>query len=176
MNTMNKPQTHRKPYSVRRVTLSAMIAAIYIVLTMVAAGFDLASGAIQVRFSEALTTLPYFFPEAIPGLTIGCFLSNLLTGGLLPDMIFGTFATFLGAVGTYHMRRFGVKLLASVPPVLANALIIPFVLSYAYHIPGSIPFFMLTVGVGEIISCGIGGQILLRVLQPLRNALEKNDL
>ena len=160
--------------TVHRITNAALTAAVYIVLTVVAAGFNLASGAIQVRFSEALTILPFLFPEAIPGLTIGCFLANFLTGCLVPDIIFGTLATFLGAVGTYMLRNSRITLLGSLPPIISNTVIIPFVLSYAYHIPGSIPFFMLTVGVGELISCGVGGQILLHVLMPLRKYIHQS--
>ena len=148
---------------------AAVIAAIYTVLTMIAAGFDLASGAIQVRFSEALTILPFFTPAAVPGLTLGCLISNIVTGCALPDIIFGTLATFIGAVGSYALR--GNRFLCSVPPIVSNALIIPFVLSYAYHIPGGIPYFMLTVGAGEVISCLILGQILLSALLPLRTRL-----
>ena len=141
------------------ITQAARIAAIYTVLTMIAAGFDLASGAIQVRFSEALTIMPFFTPAAIPGLTIGCLLSNLLTGCALPDIIFGSLATFLGAVGSYALRR--NRWLCALPPIISNMLIIPFILTYAYHIPGGVPLFMLTVGIGELISCMGLGQILL---------------
>ena len=84
---------------------AAMIAALYIVLTFIANAFGLANYAVQVRFSEALTVLPYFTPAAIPGLFIGCLLSNILTGCALPDIIFGSLATLLGALGTYALRR-----------------------------------------------------------------------
>ena len=151
------------------LTQAALIAAIYTVLTMIAAGFDLASGAIQVRFSEALTIMPFFSPAAIPGLTIGCLLSNILTGCALPDIIFGTLATFLGAIGSYALRK--NRFLCAVPPIVSNALIIPFVLTYAYHIPGGVPLFMLTVGLGELISCMGLGQILLQALLPFRGKL-----
>ena len=151
------------------IAQAAVIAAIYTVLTMIAAGFDLASGAIQVRFSEALTILPFFTPAAVPGLTLGCLISNIVTGCALPDIIFGTLATFIGAIGSYALRR--NRFLCSVPPVVSNALIIPFVLSYAYHIPGGIPYFMLTVGAGEVISCMLLGQILLSALLPFRSRL-----
>ena len=151
------------------ITQAALIAAIYTVLTMIAAGFDLASGAIQVRFSEALTIMPFFTPAAIPGLTIGCLLSNLLTGCALPDIIFGSLATFLGAVGSYALRR--NRWLCALPPIISNMLIIPFILTYAYHIPGGIPLFMLTVGTGELISCMGLGQILLQALLPFRGRL-----
>ena len=151
------------------MTQAALIAAIYTVLTMIAAGFDLASGAIQVRFSEALTIMPFFTPAAIPGLTLGCLLSNILTGCVLPDVIFGTLATLLGALGSCALRK--NRFLCAIPPIVSNALIIPFVLTYAYHIPGGIPFFMLTVGLGELISCMGLGQLLLQVLLPFRGRL-----
>lgn len=153
----------------RFLTQAAVIAALYIVLTAIAAGFDLASGAVQVRISEALTILPYFTPAAIPGLIIGCLLSNILTGCIVPDVIFGTLATALGALGTYALRRH--RYLCSLPPVIANTIIVPLVLSYAYHIPGGVPYFMLTVGAGEIISCVIFGELLLTVLKPVRRHL-----
>ena len=83
------------------ITQSAMIAAVYIVLTYFISAFNLASGSIQIRISEALTVLPYFTPAAVPGLFIGCFLCNKLIGSLVPDIIFGSLATLIGAVGTY---------------------------------------------------------------------------
>ena len=129
----------------------------------------LASGAVQVRFSEALTILPFFTPAAIPGLTIGCLLSNILTGCALPDIVFGTLATLLGAIGSYALRR--NRFLCALPPIISNTLIIPFVLTYAYHIPGGIPLFMLTVGLGEVISCMGLGQLLLQALLPFRGKL-----
>ena len=155
------------------MTQAALIAAIYTVLTMIAAGFDLASGAVQVRFSEALTIMPFFTPAAIPGLTLGCLLSNILTGCVLPDVIFGTLATLLGALGSCALRK--NRFLCAIPPIVSNALIIPFVLTYAYHIPGGIPFFMLTVGLGELISCMGLGQLLLQVLLPFRGRLFNPD-
>ena len=155
------------------ITQAALIAAIYTVLTMIAAGFDLASGAIQVRFSEALTIMPFFTPAAIPGLTLGCLLSNILTGCALPDIIFGTLATLLGALGSYALRS--NRFLCAIPPIVSNALIIPFILTYAYHIPGGIPLFMLTVGIGELISCMGLGQILIQALLPFRGRLFNPD-
>ena len=155
------------------ITQAALIAALYTVLTMIAAGFDLASGAIQVRFSEALTVLPFLTPAAVPGLTLGCLLSNILTGCALPDVIFGTLATLLGALGTYALREH--RFLCAIPPIVSNALIIPFVLTYAYHIPGGIPLFMLTVGLGELISCMGLGQLLLQVLLPSLGRLFNPD-
>lgn len=149
------------------LTQAAMIAALYVVLTFVSNAFGLASGAIQIRISEALTILPYFSPVAVPGLFIGCLISNLLTGCALFDVIFGSLATLLGAIGTRLLRR--VKWLAPLPPIIANTVIVPFVLTYVYELPGGIPYFMLTVGIGEVISCGIFGMILLSLLSKYRS-------
>ncbi len=155
------------------ITQAAVIAAIYVVLTLIAAGFDLASGMIQVRFSEALTVLPYFTPAAIPGLAIGCLISNIATGCLLPDVIFGTLATLIGAIGSWCLRR--SKILVTLPPVISNAVIIPFILTCAYKIPGGIPLQMLTVGAGEVVSCVIIGSILLRALIPVSKYIFDRD-
>ncbi|MCR4892560.1 MAG: QueT transporter family protein [Lachnospiraceae bacterium] len=143
-----------------------MIAALYTVMTYFVSAFDLASGAIQVRLSEALTILPAFTPAAIPGLFVGCIISNTLTGCAFFDIVFGSLATLLGAIGTYAVRK-KHRILASLPPILANTLIVPFVLQYVYQFPGGIPYFMLTVGAGEIISCGILGQALYAALKPV---------
>ncbi len=148
---------------------AAVIAALYVVLTAIAAGFDLASGAIQVRFSECLTILPYFTNAAVPGVTLGCLIANIVTGSAMPDVIFGTLATLVGAVGSYLLRK--NRFLVSIPPVLANAIIIPFVLKYAYGIEGSLGFFALTVGAGEIITCVIFGQIVISALKPIQGKI-----
>lgn len=153
----------------RFITQAALIAALYVVLTYVANSLGLASGAIQVRFSEALTILPFFTPAAIPGLFVGCILSNLLTGCAIWDIIFGSIATLLGAIGTYALRKH--KWLAPLPPVLSNILIVPFVLAYGYGVPGGIPYLMATVGAGEVISCYVFGMILLLTLNKYRNIL-----
>lgn len=161
------------------LTQAALIAAIYVVLTFLANGLGLASGTIQIRLSEMLTVLPFFTPAAIPGLFVGCLLSNVLTGCIIYDIIFGSLATLLGAVGTWLLRRF--KYACTLPPVVANILIVPFVLRYAYGFvfeyagkDFSIPFYMLTVGIGEIICCCILGSILLRVLSRYRDILFKS--
>ncbi len=147
---------------------AAMIAALYVVLTYIANAMGLASSAIQIRFSEALTILPYFTPAAIPGLFVGCFLSNILTGCAIPDIIFGSIATLIGALLTRRLRKY--KWLAPVPPILANTLIVPFVLLYAYGIrPLWLSF--ITVGIGEVISCGVLGMLLLIVLEKYRGSL-----
>ncbi|MBR2949200.1 MAG: QueT transporter family protein [Lachnospiraceae bacterium] len=151
------------------LTYAAMIAALYVVLTMLANVFGLANGSIQLRFSEALTILPYFTPTAIPGLFVGCLISNVASGAALPDIIFGSMATLLGAIGTYALRRQN-KWFAPFSPILANTIIIPFVLKYAY---GIIPiwFSVITVAIGEILSCGVLGMLLLFSLSRYRRHL-----
>ena len=134
-----------KTINVQFIALAAMIAAIYVVLTLVFAPFSY--GEIQVRLSEALTILPVFTPAAVPGLFVGCLLSNILGGCIVPDIVFGSIATLIGAIGTYLLRKQN-KFLAPLPPIIANALIVPFVLKYGYQVPLPIPFLMLTVGIG----------------------------
>ena len=143
----------------------------YISLKLIANLLGIASGAVQIRFSEALTILPYFTVSAVPGLTVGCLLANILTGCALPDIIFGTLATLLGAVFTRLLRKY--KWLAPVPPILANALIIPPVLYFAYGVK-PIWFSLVTVTAGEIISCGVLGMLLLFALQKYASVLFKD--
>ena len=148
---------------VRYTAHSAMIAALYVVLTAFSAVLGLSSGVIQFRVSEALCILPLFVPASIPGLFIGCILANVLvSGGVIWDIIFGSLATLLGALGTYALRNLPKKLLwlAALPPVLSNAIIVPFVLIYAYGVPDAYWFIMLTVGIGELLSVGICGAAL----------------
>lgn len=149
------------------VSVAAIIAALYVVLTYIASAMGLASFAVQVRFSEALTILPLFTPAAIPGLFAGCVLANILTGCAVWDIIFGSLATLLGALGTYFLRKH--KVLAALPPIIANTFIVPPVLLYVYNLEGTYWFFALTVCLGEIISCGILGTFL-------RKSLDKSKL
>ena len=86
------------------ITQGAVIAAIYVVLTYIVSLLGLTNGVIQVRLSEALTILPVFTPAAIPGLVVGCVISNILTGAVIWDVIFGSLATLIGAVGTYSEK------------------------------------------------------------------------
>lgn len=154
-----------------RITQSGAIAAVYVLLTMLAAAMGLASGEIQLRLGEALTILPVFTPAAVPGLFIGCLLSNLLAGGVIWDVIFGSLATLLGAIGTRLLRK--NRWLACLPPILSNTVIVPLVLTYAYGLPGGIPWLMLTVGVGEVLSCGLLGQLLWKGLDKHKDQLFK---
>lgn len=148
---------------------ASIIAALYVVLTYLATLLGLSSNAVQIRFSEALTVLAAYTPAAIPGLFIGCFLSNIFAGGVIWDILFGSLATLLGALGTYALKK--QKYLAPLPPIIANTLIVPFVLRYAYGAPGSIGYFMLTVGAGEVISCGILGILLITAVNKLENRI-----
>ncbi len=151
------------------VCYAGLIAAIYVVLTLLSNALGLASGAIQVRVSEALCVLPLFTSAAVPGLTVGCLISNLLTGCLWQDILFGTLATLLGALGARLLRRFAW--LVPLPTVLANTLVIPFVLAYAYGMEQGIGILMLSVGVGELLSAYLCGVVLLYALQPHKNRL-----
>ena len=138
----------------------ALIAALYVALTFLSSLVGLDSGVIQVRFSEALCILPIFMPSSIVGLTLGCLVSNLIVGAHWIDILVGPLATLIGALGTYSLRR--IKWLAPLPAVFSNALIIPFVLSFAYGVEEAIPLLMLTVGVGELISVyGLGGLFMV---------------
>ena len=136
-----------------------MIAALYVVLTYISSIFGLSSGVIQLRISEALCVLPLFSAAAIPGLFVGCIISNFLAGGVIIDIIFGSVATLIGAVGTYFIGK-NHRYIALIPPILANALIVPFVIVYAYGAEDALWFIILTVGIGEILSCGILGALL----------------
>lgn len=146
---------------------AAVIAALYVVLTYVFSAF--ASGVIQVRVSEALTVLPAFTPAAIPGLVIGCLLSNTLTGCVLLDIIFGSVATLIGALGSYALRRH--TWLVPIPPIVSNMIIVPFVLRFAYGVTDAFPFMIATVGAGEIISCYLLGMILYGALKKVNHTL-----
>ncbi|MBR2311864.1 MAG: QueT transporter family protein [Clostridia bacterium] len=147
------------------LTRAGVIAGLYVALTWISALLGLSGmGAIQLRLSEALCVLPYFTVAAVPGVTVGCLLANLLTGAALPDIIFGTLATLIGAVGTRCLRR--NRYLAPLPPIVANTVMIPFVIRYAYtDVAESLPFLFVTVGIGEILSVGVLGMLLLFALE-----------
>lgn len=168
----------KRTSNVMSLVTAAMIAALYVVLSFASNMFGLASGAIQVRISEALTILPFFTVAAIPGVTIGCILFNLLSGAALLDVIFGGLASLIGAICSLFIGKAAkkiswLKFLVPVPPVLANAFIIPWVLKTAYGLSDAYWYLVLTIGIGEIISCGILGIVLLTALMPIRNVLFK---
>ena len=146
----------------RFLTQSALIAALYVALTYVSAMMGIASGVIQVRLSEALTILPAMTGAAVPGLFAGCLVANLLTGASLWDIVFGSLATLLGALGTHYLGRKYYS--APIFPILSNTLIIPFVLKFAYGVGEGYSFLFLTIFLGEFISCGILGVMLYKAL------------
>ena len=152
------------------LTHAPMIAAIYVVLTLVFQAISF--GEIQVRIAEALTILPAFTPAAIPGLFIGCIIGNIFGGSILPDIIFGSLATLIGSCFTYLLRKQN-KYLAPLPPIISNTVIVPLVLKYAYGFNLPIAFMMLTVGIGEVISCGVLGMILYSSLEKHKNKIFK---
>lgn len=156
-----------KTKSTLYLTRGALIAALYVALTYVASIFGLSSGVIQFRISEALCILPIFMPEAVMGLFIGCILSNLLTGALLWDIIFGSLATLIGAFFTRMMKPLPEKLkwIATLPPVISNAVIVPFVLIYAYGVPDAYFYLFITVGIGEIVCAAGLGSLLYYTLR-----------
>jgi len=154
--------------SVLFVTQAAVIAAMYVVLTFVSSAMGLASGEIQIRLSEMLVILPAFTPAAIPGLFLGCLLSNLLTGCTVIDIVFGSLATLIAAVLSYQLRNHKYPLLVTVPPVVANMIVVPFILKFSYGVPLPIPVMMATVGIGEVISCMVLGSVLYFALDKRR--------
>jgi uncharacterized membrane protein len=154
----------KSKFKTRELTLAAAIAALYVCLTYLSAILGLSSGVIQLRFSEAMCILPIYTQAAIPGLFVGCIISNLLAGGVITDVIFGSIATLIGAVGT---RMIGEKhkILALLPPILSNTVIIPFVLRYAYGAEDALIFMFFTVGIGEMLSCGVLGTLLDKTMK-----------
>ncbi len=165
---------------------AAMIAAIYTALNMLF--MPISFGPVQCRVSEMLTVLPALLPAAVPGVTIGCLIANILGGATLPDIIFGTLATLIAAIATYMLTRPMLRdvlssrsagavfrFLAVFPPVLSNTIIVPFVLKYAYGYGDALYFMMLTVGVGELIAAGGLGNILISVVLRMPVLAELRD-
>ena len=158
------------------IVQGALIAALYVILTIFSNLFGLASGIIQVRLSEALTVLPIFIPAAVPGLFVGCLIANVLTGCALLDIILGALATLVGAYGTLLIGRHKPhsrlgNSLASIPPILVNTLVIPPILAFVYNFEGSIIYFASNVFIGELISAGLLGQLLLKALVPYKDKI-----
>ena len=163
------------------VVEAGVIAAVYVVLTMISAMFGLSSGVIQVRISEAMSFLPFVTPAAIPGLTIGCFISNAMAGGVPLDIIFGSVATLLGSICAWLMGKLFKKrktlgmILATIPNVISNALIVPWVLKIAYGAQDAVWFMMVTVGIGEIIASVILGIVVIFALKDKLKFLNKEQ-
>ena len=143
----------KKLLTTRSLCVSAVIAALYAALTILLA--PISYGSIQLRVSEAMTLLPMLLPQAIPGLFVGCLIANLYTG-MLTDIVFGSLATLLAAVGTYLLRKKPV--LAAACPVVSNAVIVGLVLAFSFNLP--VLLTMAEVAVGEIGAVLIGFVLL----------------
>lgn len=153
-------------FSLRKLTLAAVVGAAYAALSLFSGTFGLAYGPIQCRFSEALTVLPFFFPETVWGLFAGCLLTNILSPYALLDMVFGSLATLVAALWTSRCRRLW---LAPLPPVLCNMVVLGFLFSWesAGFGPGFFPAFAfnaVSVGIGQALSCYVLGGLLLKTL------------
>ena len=147
---------------------AAVIAAAYATLTIVLMPFSY--GIMQVRVSEALTILPFFTPAAIPGLFVGCFVSNMVGPYGILDMVLGSGATLIAAIGSYLLRK--RPILVPLPPVVANGIIIGGMLYYAYAVPMPLPACMLWVALGELIACYVIGYPLLQYLKRYKKIFE----
>ena len=165
-----KRNVRRVNSSTRKLTRGALIAALYVGLTYVSTIFGLSSGAIQFRVSEALCILPIFMPEAIPGLFIGCILANILSGCVLWDIVFCSIATLLGACVAHLLRGVPKKFkwVCTLPNMIANMVIVPFVLIYAYGVEGGYFALSLSVGIGELVCGVIGGTVLYYSIKDMR--------
>lgn len=151
------------------ITQAAVIAALYVALTYISSAMGLAYNSVQFRLSEILTVLPVFTPAAIPGLTLGCFLANISSPFGIIDILCGTLATFLASVVTYTVRNItlkGMPVLATIPPVLFNALIIGLEI---WYLEGKLPeiFFIsaLQVGAGQAVMCIVAGLAFIRAVK-----------
>lgn len=157
-----------RKFTVRDLTLAAVIAALYATLTLTLPIPQY--GGIQLRVAEAFTVLPFLFPQAIPGLAVGCFIANLLGSPMVVDWIFGTLATALAAIWTSKVKN---RWLAPLPPVVCNAVIIG--AEIAWFFPEGMAFWpayalnAFTVGLGELIACYVLGGLLLTSLPKIRS-------
>ncbi|SFG18946.1 QueT transporter family protein [Oribacterium sp. WCC10] len=155
------------------ITQAALIAALYVTLTFVFAAISF--GEVQLRIAEALTILPMFTPAAIPGLFVGCIIGNAMGGAVLPDIICGSLATLIGAYVTWLLRNRS-PFIGCLPPIIANMIVVPFVLRYAYAVTLPLWFMALTVGLGEVLGCGLLGCILYFALNKHGEVIFKADM
>ena len=161
-----------KKLSAQYLAQGAAIAAIYVVLTMVFQ--PISFGAVQIRIAEALTILPLFTSAAIPGLFIGCILANLLGGGIVWDIIFGSLATLIGAALGYALRK--NRWLVPIPAVLSNTVIVPLVLKYGYGLDLPLILLMVYIAAGEILGCYVLGELFGSILlRHRRNIFRSSD-
>ena len=134
--------------STKTLCRAGIIAALYFAVT--ACFGSLAYGPLQIRPAEALTILPLFFPEAIPGLFIGCMLSNLFSGYGLPDIVFGSLITLLASVATYFSGKFIKNTAAKIVvggafPVFLNAFGVPLIILLTGGIDGGFTAYLICV-------------------------------
>ena len=146
--------------STRKIAYGAVIAALYVALTVVFA--PISFGAIQVRVAEVLTIMPLFTGAAVPGLFIGCLLANIMGGAIIWDVIFGSIATLTGAALGYALRK--NRWLVPIPTVVANSIAVPLVLKYGYRLDLPLGLEVIYVAVGEIIGCYVLGELLASAL------------
>ncbi len=165
-----KRNLRRASGSTRKLTRGALIASLYVGLCYVSTIFGLSSGAIQFRIAEALCILPIFMPEAIGGLFVGCMLSNIIAQCAPWDIVFGSIATLIGALGAYALRKLPHKLMwiATLPNLVANMIIVPLVLMYAYGVEGGFFALSVSVGIGEMVCGVIGGSALYYSIKDMR--------
>ena len=142
------------------LTQAAMIAAIYVVLVEVFK--PISYGVMQIRIAEVLTVLPYFTPAAIPGLTVGVIISNIIGPYGILDIVVGSVATLIAAYLTYKMKK---KILAPLPPIIVNAIFVGLMLYYIFlGSPDEMPLsaIMAWVAIGQTIVCyGLGYPFML---------------
>jgi len=152
------------------LTTAAVIAALYVALTFLSMALGLDKNAVQIRFSEALIVLAFITPAAVPGLTVGCLLANLLTVCALLDIIIGPVATLIGALGAHLISKMkngrSARFICTIPNIIANTVIVTFICIICYTAPEAreaslIPFYASTIFLGEVISSGILGTVLL---------------
>ena len=154
-------------FDTQKLSRSAVIAALYAALGILSSFFNLAYGPVQLRFSETLCVLPFLLPEAVWGLFIGCFLTNILSPFGLLDLIFGSAATLLAALLSARCRtRFG----AALPPIVCNAVLVGALLAGeetgASALFGALFVYnALSVGAGEAAMCLLLGLPLLKLLE-----------
>lgn len=153
----------RRNNTIIYVAVGGLTASFYMVLTFISAVLGLSSGFIQFRISEALCILPMYSVAAILGLTIGCLLSNLLVGGFIWDVVFGSLATFLGAVGTYMLRKH--RWIAPICPVIANATIIPLILVHVYGIQQAYWVIVVSITISEFLCAYVFGQFFIEIIR-----------
>lgn len=150
--------------STRRLCVAGVVGALYAVLTLTLP--MLSYGPLQIRFSEALTVLPFFLPETVPGLAVGCLVSNLIGSPYALDWVVGTLATLLAAFWSSKLKHIWF---APLPPVICNMVIIGaeitwFEVGFTDAFPAAWSYNAITVGVGELLACYILGMILLKLL------------